>query len=270
MIELPGEPRARSWRPCSSTRSRSPGSLLYRFDAVIANQGGTLDLFRGRRRAGGRRCGRAACRRRRRSPTRLPTGPESDRSGFGAGSSTRTRRRTSTALLLAARYELQPPGGPARPSTRSASACSTPTRPRRATTSASRCRGGAARPGARFDARAQATVRMGLSPGGADLYSAQREFQWVDISGLAPGPATVRGQANPLHCVARERRGQQHDERGARDPGRARGRRGGRAGRADAVGHGRGAGRARAAQRRLRAGARRRRAATCGRRRQGR
>ena len=24
-----------------------PGQLLYRFDAVIANQGGTLDLFRG-------------------------------------------------------------------------------------------------------------------------------------------------------------------------------------------------------------------------------
>ena len=42
---------------------------------------------------------------------------------------------------------------------------------------------------------------MGLSPGGADIYSAQRERQWVDITGLAPGPAVVKGQANPLLCV---------------------------------------------------------------------
>ena len=42
---------------------------------------------------------------------------------------------------------------------------------------------------------------MGLSPGGADIYSAQRERQWVDITGLAPGPAVMRAQANPLHCI---------------------------------------------------------------------
>ena len=30
---------------------------------------------------------------------------------------------------------------------------------------------------------------------------AQREFQWVDITGVEPGPAVLRGQANPLHCV---------------------------------------------------------------------
>ena len=42
---------------------------------------------------------------------------------------------------------------------------------------------------------------MGLSPGGADVYRAQLERQWVDITGLAPGPAVVRGEANPLRCV---------------------------------------------------------------------
>ena len=45
------------------------------------------------------------------------------------------------------------------------------------------------------------TVRMGLSPGGADLYSAQLERQWVDITGLDPGRVVLRGEANPLHCV---------------------------------------------------------------------
>jgi hypothetical protein len=47
----------------------------------------------------------------------------------------------------------------------------------------------------------QATVRMGLSPDGADIYAAQRERQWVDITGLAPGPAVVKAQANPLRCI---------------------------------------------------------------------
>jgi hypothetical protein len=42
---------------------------------------------------------------------------------------------------------------------------------------------------------------MGLSPGGADIYTAQLERQWVDVTGLDPGPIVLRGQANPLHCV---------------------------------------------------------------------
>ena len=42
---------------------------------------------------------------------------------------------------------------------------------------------------------------MGLSPGGADIYTAQLERQWVDITGLDPGRVVVRGEANPLHCV---------------------------------------------------------------------
>jgi hypothetical protein len=42
---------------------------------------------------------------------------------------------------------------------------------------------------------------MGISPGSADIYTAQTGFQWVDITGMAPGPATLRGTANPYHCV---------------------------------------------------------------------
>ena len=52
-----------------------------------------------------------------------------------------------------------------------------------------------------FYAPGQASVRMGISPGGGDIYNAQRERQWVDITGLAPGPATMRAQANPLLCI---------------------------------------------------------------------
>jgi hypothetical protein len=40
-------------------------------------------------------------------------------------------------------------------------------------------------------------VRMGLSPGAADRYSSQREFQYVDVTGLTPGTYRLRGVANP-------------------------------------------------------------------------
>jgi hypothetical protein len=40
-------------------------------------------------------------------------------------------------------------------------------------------------------------VRMGLSRGASDRYSSQREFQFVDVTGLAPGPYTLRAEANP-------------------------------------------------------------------------
>jgi hypothetical protein len=53
----------------------------------------------------------------------------------------------------------------------------------------------------RPDEPAATTVRMGLSPGGADIYAAQRERQWVDVTGLDPGRVVVRGEANPLRCV---------------------------------------------------------------------
>jgi hypothetical protein len=38
---------------------------------------------------------------------------------------------------------------------------------------------------------------MGLSPGAADRYASQREFQWIDVAGLRPGLYTLRAIANP-------------------------------------------------------------------------
>ena len=47
VIRLPGEPSGSAVAPVFVDAYEEPGRLLYRFDAVIANQGGTLDLFRG-------------------------------------------------------------------------------------------------------------------------------------------------------------------------------------------------------------------------------
>jgi hypothetical protein len=47
VIRLPGEPSGSSVAPVFVDAYAEPGKLLYRFDAVIANEGGTLDLFRG-------------------------------------------------------------------------------------------------------------------------------------------------------------------------------------------------------------------------------
>lgn len=42
-----------------------------------------------------------------------------------------------------------------------------------------------------------ATVRGGISPGWGDYYSAQDAGQWVDVTGLVPGTYTLRDTVNP-------------------------------------------------------------------------
>jgi hypothetical protein len=44
-------------------------------------------------------------------------------------------------------------------------------------------------------------TRMGLSHTAADRYRSQLEFQYVDVTGLAPGTYTLRGTANPEGSV---------------------------------------------------------------------
>ena len=43
-----------------------------------------------------------------------------------------------------------------------------------------------------------AFVHMGISPGKADYYPSQTADQWIDITGLAPGDYTLTGQVNPF------------------------------------------------------------------------
>jgi hypothetical protein len=61
--------------------------------------------------------------------------------------------------------------------------------------------GGGAQTGCGFDNPDGEFVRMGLSPGAADRYASQREFQWIDIAGLRPGGYTLRAIANPTGSI---------------------------------------------------------------------
>jgi hypothetical protein len=201
VIRLPGEPSGTLVAPVFVDAFEEPGRLLYRFDAVITNQGGTLDLFRGS--GGGVRQavwpgGQPATAP---QPDVTPSGPEVvDRSGFGSGFEyAYEKTHEHFHFSSAARYELQPQGGAARVSDKVGFCMFDSYGP--ANYFAYSVQGAGGETWCGFNAPQQATVRMGLSPGGADIYSAQRERQWVDITGLAPGPAVVRGRANPLHCV---------------------------------------------------------------------
>ena len=228
VIRLPGEPSGSSVAPVFVDAYEEPGKLLYRFDAVIANQGGTLDLFRGP--TGGVEQaiypgGEPPVAPK---PDVTPTGDDVvDRSSLRRDASpTRTRRRTSTGT------------SPRRPATRwwPAARCARPDKvgfcmfdsfgP--AHWFAASVRGDAGETWCGANDPTASTVRMGLSPGGADIYTAQLERQWVDITGLDPGRVVVRGEANPLHCVLESNSANNDDQGDARDP---RGAGGGRVGR---------------------------------------
>ena len=249
VIQLPGEPSASSVAPVFVDAYEEPGRLLYRFDAVIANQGGTLDLFRGptggveqaiypggeppvapkpdETPSGGVELGRSAPRSstRRRRPTSTGTSPRPPATRWWPAATTRVSDKVGFCMFDSF--------GPAHWFAYSV----------------------AGRGGERWcrpNEPAASTVRMGLSPGGADIYTAQLERQWVDITGLDPGRVVVRGEANPLHCVLESNSANNDDPGDARDP---RGAGGGRVGRLVglALGCGRRPAGAGAAERRLRA-----------------
>lgn len=200
VIRLPGEPSGSLVAPVFVDAVEEPGRLLYRFDAVIANQGGTLDLFRGA--TGGvdqavYPGGEPPVAPR---PDVTPTGDAVvDRSSSGASFAyAYEKTHQHWHFSSAARYSLVAAGAV------------------RESDKVGFCLFDSSGASGFFDYSVQgaagerwcgwgnpgaSTVRMGLSPGGADLYSAQTERQWVDITGLDPGPVTVRAEANPLHCV---------------------------------------------------------------------
>ena len=203
VIRLPGEASASRVAPVFVDAFEEPGRLLYRFDAVIANQGGTLDLFRGP--GGGVQQavwpgGEPSVEPR---PDVTPTGPEVvDRSSSGATFEYAVEKtHEHFHFSSAARYELQPVGGATRVSDKVGFCMFDSFAPDPDDYFRFDVQGAAGETWCAFNDPSATTVRMGLSPGGEDMYGSQREFQWVDISGLAPGPAVVRGQANPLLCV---------------------------------------------------------------------
>jgi hypothetical protein len=197
VIRLPGEPSASSVAPVFVDAYDEPGKLLYRFDAVIANQGGTLDLFRGP--AGG-------VQQAIYQGGEPPVAPKPDETPSGgvelAGGASLVYAKEKTHqhwhFSSAARYWVVA-GGTTRVSDKVGFCIFDSVGP--AHWFAYSVQGAAGERWCRPDEPTASTVRMGLSPGGADIYTAQLERQWVDITGLDPGRVVVRGEANPLHCV---------------------------------------------------------------------
>jgi hypothetical protein len=203
VIRLPDVASGTQPAPVFVDAFEEPGRLLYRFDAIIANQGGTLDLFRGP--GGGVRQAvwPGGVPTTAPKPDVTPSGPEvRDRSGFGSGFEyAYEKTHQHFHFSSAARYELQPQGGAARTADKVGFCMFDTYQPGPADYFRYAVQGAGGETWCGFNAPGQASVRMGISPGGADIYTAQRERQWVDITGLAPGPAVMRAQANPLLCI---------------------------------------------------------------------
>jgi hypothetical protein len=201
VISLPGAPST-ARPPVFVDAQEQPGRLLYRFDAVIRNQGGTLDLFRGEGGAVRQAIwpgGEPAVPPR---PDQEPASPAviHDRSGFGSDFSYAVEKtHEHFHFSSAARYELVPASGSPRVSDKVGFCMFDSYGPPKWFGYGTQGPNGET--WCAFYDPDQETVRMGLSPGGADMYGAQREMQWVDITGLEPGAAVLRGQANPLHCI---------------------------------------------------------------------
>jgi hypothetical protein len=205
VIRLP-EARPGEAAPVFVDAYEEPGKLLYRFNTVIANVGGTLDLFRGP--SGGVEQavwpGGVPPQDQKPRPDVTPSDPAvvNDRSSFGSTFSYAVEKtHQHFHFSSAARYSLVPADAPERVSDKIGFCLLDSLYPDPDNLFDSSVEGAAGETWCGFNNPSQATVRMGLSPGGADIYWAQQERQWVDITGLAPGPVTVKAVANPLHCI---------------------------------------------------------------------
>ena len=202
VLMLPDRPRSDQVAPVYVDAYEKSGSLLYRFDAVILNRGGTLDLSGDTGDDHGTQALWPGG-----DPGSLPDPnrpPGSDATLVRIGSGGRTfvyggDGHAHWHFVRAARYELAVPGAPARVSAK-VGFCMFDTWPPpqyfergyEGSGPSTWCQPG--RPGADF-------VRMGISPGAGDLYRSQLPRQWVDVAGLPPGSYTLRGVANPAGVI---------------------------------------------------------------------
>ncbi len=159
-----------------------PGLLVYRFDAVIWNDGGALDVYRAT--PGG--------------PVfqvLWPSGiPSNTSPGAGPGLGGVDRSGAGATMVLtgvwhfhnAARYELLLPGGGSR-LIEKVGFCLIDTYNTDFRTQyfsgSGWCQG--------------TYGRMGISPGVGDIYTSRNSAQWIDITGLAPGQYRLRATVNP-------------------------------------------------------------------------
>lgn len=202
--ELRQEPYSGQVAPVYVDAFEEPGRLLYRFDAVLRNQGGTLDLFRDTATgnamqavwAGGEPSEVP-------DPNEPPSSPDATLIDLGARGASFDyvveKTHEHWHFFTAARYVLELPGGGRRTSDKIGfclfdgfgdAGGATLYFPPDYTGSGTQTWCGFDHPDGDF-------VRMGLSPGAADRYASQREFQWIDVAGLRPGTYILRATANP-------------------------------------------------------------------------
>jgi hypothetical protein len=206
--ELRQDPYAGQVAPVYVDAFEEPGRLLYRFDAILRNVGGTLDLYRD---AGTGRAMQAVWASGEPSQTPDPNQPPSspdatlfDLDARGASYEYVVEKtHEHWHFFSAARYELELPDGGLRVADKVGfclfdgfgdAGGATLYFPPGHTGSGSQTWCGFDNPDGEF-------VRMGLSPGAADRYASQREFQWVDVAGLRPGSYTLRAIANPAGSI---------------------------------------------------------------------
>jgi hypothetical protein len=195
-IALPSVPYSGQVAPVYMDAYEQPGRLLYRFDAVIQNTGGALDLFGGASEVrqkvwpGGEPATQPA-------PLSAPPEPTEDRTATGARFAyVQETTHEHWHFFSAARYSLLVPAGAPRVSGKVGFCMFDSFGIEDGET---RWFPGDAAPGTwcRDSEPSSTFVRMGLSRGASDRYSAQREFQYVDVTGLAPGTYTLQAHANP-------------------------------------------------------------------------
>jgi hypothetical protein len=202
--ELREEPYAGQVAPVYLDAFEEPGRLLYRFDAVLRNRGGTLDLYRDAVTGNAMQAVWAG------GQPSDPPDPNEPPSSSDATLTNLGPRGASFAYVFekthdhwhffrAAGYVLEAPDGTRRTSDKVGfclfdgfgdAGGATLYFPPGYTGNGSQTWCGFDHPDGDF-------VRMGLSPGAADRYASQREFQWIDIAGLRPGVYTLRATANP-------------------------------------------------------------------------
>jgi len=208
-IEMPTEPYNDHVAPVFVDAFTISGHLLYRFDTVVRNQGGVLDLYRDAKTG---HVMQAIW------PNGIPTTPP-DPLTKPHGPGVKIEDRTQEGALMgyvvepshqhfhfqvAASYELLVPGRAPR------------TMPKvgfcmHDTYGAAKyfdpeIHGGSEDPWCAPGDPTAAFVRMGLSSGAGDLYDAATELQWVDITGLTPGHYTIKATANPKGHIDEDNR----------------------------------------------------------------
>jgi Bacterial Ig domain/Lysyl oxidase len=202
--ELRQDPYPGQVAPVYVDAFEEPARLLYRFDAVLRNRGGTLDLYRDAVTGNAMQAVWAG------GEPSDPPDPNEPPSSSDATLTNLGPRGASFAYVFekthdhwhffrAAGYVLEAPDGTRRTSDKigfclfdgfgDAGGATLYFPPG--------YMGNGTQTWCGFDHPDGDFVRMGLSPGAADRYASQREFQWIDIAGLRPGVYTLRATANP-------------------------------------------------------------------------